>query len=1184
MKNCKKTKSLLLKTGAIAMCLAMTAGLAACGSEGQPGATGPQGPQGIQGEQGVQGVPGANGDSAYIGSNGNWWVGDTDTGVLATTVNPPEVVERLVAARKEITGPQDSNGRFTADYKTLEETYQASAKTAEQVGEEGFVLLKNADNTLPMKGKNITLLGVATEYELSGGGGSGSGAPGSYGIETVQLKDGLKNGGFNVNPYTGNLYRANYTSSSLEPGPDALKSVESSYSIYNDAAILMFKRAGTEGSDKKLSNVDGHADKTEHYLELDDNEEALVKYAKKHFKKVIVFINSSDVMELGDLAADKTDTNLGVDAIMQVGIMGNNGLAAIGDVLKGKVSPSGHTVDTWTYDFTQDPTYKNFGDMKQNGEGYDNSVYVGDTAQSGHTWLEYREDIYLGYKYYETKHNDMNAATAGTGDTWYNSSVLYPFGYGLSYTTFDWKLGSVKTTDKITAANQTVTMQVKVTNTGAVAGKDVVQVYVTPPYTKGGIEKAHVNLMGFAKTRLLQPGETDVVTIEFVAQDAASFDWNDANGNDFRGYELEAGDYIISARRNSHEEVLNITRTVDTTIKCETDYTTGREITPVFSQDEGQWAFYNSTTETLLDNIMSRATGLEVAPAATKADRMVTQTFIDEVNNFNAQWSAEDGENDYDYSYVEEVPATWEQYDGEMEWTYEAGRPSRGFAYLATRKDGSKTEIQLKDMVGVYYQDYKVVDNKVVVGTDEGSQKWETFLNQLSFEEMIQIITNADFVRPRVESIGLWENTDADGPAQLTCTWDGTKNTGLSTLWPTAVSFASTWNTELLYEMGRAMGNEALFLNYNGWYGPAMNIHRSPFSGRNFEYYSEDGVLSAKMGAAAVRGATDKGLITYLKHLVLNDQETGRSSCYTWATEQAIREIYLKPFEAAIKEGGSMGTMAAMNRIGKSICYINGALHDGVLRNEWNFRGITLTDGWVGSKEVNTQLRNGVDLPLGTGCFAKAGIEAFVWNKDENMVYVNPNVVAGGGVNYTATSSGPGAGGAATGSAEYATNANIMIADSANHVVGFNDKYKAEDFTEASPTYYYVVRRAAMHILWVIANSNGIFNGFGDVDLEYTSTVGASKHTSVCMKPFGEMTLEDIQIIETTLPEGWSFDTDLGVLSGTTDVDAGTYTITFSCLADGWIGHTNKFYYNGKIYERGERVTATITVTIKATQ
>ncbi len=1172
MKNYKKAKSLFLKIGAAAMCLVMMVCFAACGTAGEPGATGPQGEQGL---------PGANGESAYIGPNGNWWVGNIDTGVLANTINPPEVVERFVAARKEVTGPQDANGRFTPDQKTLKETYEASVKTAEQVGEEGFVLLKNANNTLPMKAKNVTLLGVATEYELSGGGGSGSGAPESYGIKKVQLKDGLKNGGFNVNPHTGNFYRDNYTSSSLEPGPDVLESVEGSYSTFNDAAILMFKRAGTEGKDKKLSDVDGHADKTEHYLELDDNEEALIKYAKKQFKKVIVLINSSDVMELGDLAAEKTDTNLGVDAIMQVGIMGNNGLARIGAVLSGKVSPSGHTVDTWTYDFTKDPTYKNFGDMKQNGTGYDNNVYVGDAAQSGNTWLEYREGIYLGYKYYETKHHDMNSATAGSGDAWYNSSVLYPFGYGLSYTTFDWKLGSVKTTGKITAANQTVTMQVIVTNTGAIAGRDVVQVYVTPPYTTGGIEKAHVNLMGFGKTRLLQPGESDVVTVEFVAQDAASFDWDDRNGNGFKGYELEAGDYVISARRNSHEEVLNITRTVGKTIKCDTDYTTGKKITPVFSQDEGQWAFYNSTTETLLENLMSRATGLEVPEAATKADRTVEQSFIDEVKDYNAQWSAEDGEHDYDYSYVDAVPESWKQYDGEMTWTYEPGRPSRGFAYLATRVDGSKTEIQLKDMVGVNYQDYQVVGNKVVVGTDEGSKKWEKFLNQLSFEEMIQIITNADFVRPRVESIGLWENTDADGPAQLTCTWAGTKNTGTSTLWPTAVSLASTWNTDLLYEMGRAMGNEALFLNYNGWYGPAMNIHRSPFSGRNFEYYSEDGVLSGKMAEATVRGATDKGLITYLKHLVLNDQETSRSSLYTWATEQTIREIYLKPFEMAIKTGGSMGTMAAMNRIGRSICYINGALHDGVLRNEWNFRGITLTDGWVGSKEVNAQLRSGVDLPLGTACFAKAGIEAFVWNKAENMVYVNPNVVAGGGVNYTSASSGPGAGGAPTGSAEYATNAGIMIADSKNHVIGFNDKYKAEDFTEASPTYYYVVRRAAMHILWVIANSNGLYNGFGDVDLEYTSTAGGDRHTSICVKPFGDIVLEDIKVLNKNLPDGWSLDTDLAVLSGTTNVAAGTYTIEISCLADGWIGNENKFFYNGKLYERGERITVTITITIK---
>ncbi len=1168
MKNRFKTiRSLIIAVVCVLLCLVMVFGFAACGE----GAVGPAGPAGPQGPQGETGAAGADGLTPYIGENGNWWIGDTDTGVNAggssdVPIEVELIAERLVSTKDEVTGPQDAMGKFYSDYDSLEESYKASSKVAEQIGAESFVLLKNADNTLPLKSdeKDITLLGVATSFEQYGGGGSGAGYTDTYGIKRTRLRDGLMNGGFNVNPATDMIYTKHYTSSNLEPGPGALDgtlngeaSIESSFRTYGDAAIVMIKRAGTEGRDVGLSNVEGHSDTTEHYLELDDNEEALVRYAKAHFDKVILFVNSSNTMELGELAAQKTDSNLGVDAIVQVGIPGNNGFARIGDIMNGTLSPSGHTVDTWTYDFTADPTYPNFGNMTQNGDDYDNSVYVGDTAQSSAAWLEYREDIYVGYKYYETMYAEKEAEEEGSGDEWYGDNVLYPFGYGMSYTTFDWELSpAVAETGKIAAANQTVTMQVKVTNTGAVPGKDVVQVYVTPPYEAGGVEKAEVNLMGFAKTRLLQPGESDLVTVEFVAQDAASFDWQALNEEEFQGYVLEAGDYEVSARRNAHDEVLSVTRTVDSIITCETDYTTGREITPVFSQTDGQWAIYNSTYQTLTDNLMTRATGtagMGVPEAPTKAERTVDQTFIDEVDDFYTQWSYEDGTHNYDYTHVTSVPESWEQYDGEVNWVYE-GRPHRGSAYMAERADGSKTELQLSDMAGVNYQDYAIENNEVVVGTDAGSLLWEEFMNQLSWEEMVQIITNADFLRPRVESIGMMEQTDSDGPAQLVVWWGTTfHNNGPGTLWPTAVSIASTWNVELAYEMGRQTGDEALYLQYNGWYGPAMNIHRSPFGGRNFEYYSEDGVLSGKIGAAAVRGAADKGLITYLKHFALNDQETNRSSVYTWATEQAIREIYLKPFELAVKEGGSMGTMAAMNRIGRFSCYLNGALHDGILRGEWGFRGITLTDGWIGQREVNTQLRNGIDLPLGTACFARRGVEAFRWDKDENMVYVRPDNPA---------------------------NANVMIADTTAHTIGENANYQLGDYTMASPTYYFLVRRAALHILWTVVNSSGNFNGWGDRALTYMSTQGTDNHTSICMQPFSEFDIEDVEILNSDLPAGWSFDEELGVLIGTTDAAPGTYSITISCLADGWIGRTARQYYNGTIYEKGARAEATVTITI----
>ena len=475
--------------------------------------------------------------------------------------------------------------------------------------------------------------------------------------------------GFHVNQKVLDLYEANIEDMSYEEFSESSGSsqtltrelpisyynnmITKTYGAYNDAAIITFSRSGAEGLDH-IAHTDSHV------LQLTEDEKALVKHVKANFDKVIVLINTGNNLEIDELAQPKTADNLGVDAILYVGHVGNDGAYAIGEILNGTVNPSGHTVDLWSADFTKDPSYTNFGDMGQNGEGYDNYIYNGNEKTDYHS-VEYREDIYVGYRYYVTVAADMNAAEPGSGDEWYDENVVYPFGYGLSYTTFEWKLAEDTVKDAtIPAANSTVNIKVEVTNTGAVAGKDVVEVYATTPYEKGGIEKASRVLVGYAKTDLLEPGESQTVAIQFVAQDMASFDWDDKNNNGFYGYELEAGDYIISVCSDSHTEVASVTRTIAQDIACETDIDTGNPITAVFSQTEGPYAKYNTTNESLLNNLISREDGLTQPAPATKADRTVNQAWVDMMEGYDTYSPVDDDEQNSLWN-VNSVPSTWKQ-------------------------------------------------------------------------------------------------------------------------------------------------------------------------------------------------------------------------------------------------------------------------------------------------------------------------------------------------------------------------------------------------------------------------------------------------------------------------------------------------------------------------------------------
>ena len=460
-----------------------------------------------------------------------------------------------VEATGTVSGDLAAQGRFYADYSSMDEALAAGNRLHRQMTQEGITLLKNENNALPLNAdeRDVTFLGIASVDYVRAGGGSGAASGTSYALDWFTAFDMA---GFHVNPKTKQLYEnlfvvlggqheTNDSGKLLEPDMSYYsKSVTSTFAAYDDAAVVFVSRFGRENMDMKTNSVDGHSNPNDHYLQLDDNEHEIIKMAKANFDKVIVVINSSSAMQVTELDAPK-DTEYGVDAILWVGGIGDQGALAAAEILTGEVNPSGHTPDLWFADFTKDPTFTNFSDMSQNidenGDRMSSWLTYPDGTSTVFSSVEYREGIYYGYRYAETKADDMNAAEEGSGDAWYEENVLYPFGYGLSYTTFDWELTGVS--DKaITAPNQTLAVEVKVTNTGSVAGKDVVEIYATTPYTVGGIEKASAVLVGFGKTKLLQPGESDTVYVDFAAQDMASFDWDDANNNGFEGYELESGD------------------------------------------------------------------------------------------------------------------------------------------------------------------------------------------------------------------------------------------------------------------------------------------------------------------------------------------------------------------------------------------------------------------------------------------------------------------------------------------------------------------------------------------------------------------------------------------------------------------------------------------------------------------
>ena len=795
-------------------------------------------------------------------------------------------------------------GLATGNGTLSDETNEEAAEVAEEIMEDGIVLLKN-ESLLPLnETKKLNIFGWESINPAYGGAGSG-GINGLYDI--VSLNQGLENAGFSINQELVDFYN-NYGADNPEmsiqkqswtlPEPpvdtysdELIKSAKE----YSDVAVVVLSRKAGEGHndipmDVRKAAYDNNSDEYddfpegEHYLQLSQTERDMVDMVCSNFDNVIVVYNGANQFELG--FADEYPQ---IKSVVWCPGTGNVGFNALGKVFSGEVNPSGKTPDTFIYDMTAAPwwnnaekiEYTNLADMAVEG------MNAGTAQVYAPAFTNYVEGIYVGYKYYET------AAQEGAID--YDKTVQYPFGYGLSYTEFEQKMGELEEKDG------QISVDVEVTNTGDVAGKDVVEVYYKPPYTNGGIEKSSANLIEFEKTNLLQPGESQTVTVTFSIEDMASYDENNA-----KAYVLEKGDYVISINSDSH------------TVLDQKTYTADKDV--VYKGENKR-----ASDDTAATNVFEDAKG--DVTYLSRADH-----FANYEEATAAPASAELGE-----PYVSEYHLN-SNFDKTTYLNDEDVMPTTG----------ADNGLTLADMRDADYDD----------------PRWEKLLDQLTVDEMENMIAMAGYQTAAMDSVGKVATLDFDGPAAINNNFTGVGSIGF----PIEVVVASTWNKELAQAWGECMGKISQEMGAEGWYAPGMNTHRTAFGARNYEYFSEDGVLAGNMGAKAVEGARKYGVYSYIKHFALYEGNAKMVS--VWSNEQAIREIYLKPFEISVKQGGANAVMVSWSFLGDKWTGESSNLMNTVLREEWGFRGMALTDFFRnnghGFMNADAALANGVDAMLST--------------------------------------------------------------------------------------------------------------------------------------------------------------------------------------------------------------------------
>ena len=816
----------------------------------------------------------------------------------------------VVAVSMMLTGPLSTllNNATTTKYMLSDTTVSKANELAKEVQSEAITMLKNDDSNLPLSNKKVNVFGWGSTNPVYGGTGSGSM---SKQYKTVSLLDGMKQAGLKTNTELSKLY-TDYRKDRPEvgmfaqdwtlpevPAKQYSDKLVSDAKDFSDEAVVVLTRVGGEGADlptdmkaKGITYKNNSKDyddfqKGESFLQLSKTERDMIDLVTSNFKKVTLVYNGANTFQF-DFLNDYPQ----IQSVVWCPPAGQTGFSALGEVLAGETNPSGKTSDTFLKDLTKSVSYNNFGKFEYTNMADKAAKYkgfTGDDVTAIPGFVNYSEGIYVGYKFYETASDE--------GLINYDDTVAFPFGYGLSYTSFDQKLDSVK------YKGGKVTVTATVTNTGDKAGKDVVEAYYNPPYTDGGIEKASKNLAGFEKTKELQPGESQKVTVKFDDDDMASYDYKGA-----KAYVLEKGDYDISIQSDSHHVIDHKAITVKDTVTYDSDSNTHNGDKTVATNqfdDVAGDVTYLSRADHFANYKEATAT-----PTNFKMSDKAKETFY---NNSNYDPKKFDKDSD-------KMPTT-----------------------------GAKNGLKLSDMYGKDYDD----------------ADWDKLLDQLTFDDMDNLIANGGYGTPAVKSVGKIQLTDADGPASLNNNFTGVGSIGF----PASTAFACTWNRDLAKQFGEMIGDMAHDMHVAGWYAPAMNIHRSAFSGRTFEYFSEDSLLSGAMASNEIAGAKSKGVYSFMKHFALNDQETNCTNMVcTWANEQSIRETYLKPFEMSVKEGGAQAVMSSFNYIGYTYAGASSNLLQTVLRGEWGFKGFVLTDyfGGYGYQNADQEVRAGNDSMLAT--------------------------------------------------------------------------------------------------------------------------------------------------------------------------------------------------------------------------
>lgn len=816
----------------------------------------------------------------------------------------------VVAVSMMLTGPLSTllNNATITKYTLSDATVSKANELAKDVQSEAVTLLKNDDSNLPLSGKKVNVFGWGSTNPVYGGTGSGSM---SKQYKTVSLLDGMKQAGLKTNTELSKLY-TDYRKDRPEvgmfaqdwtlpevPAKQYSDKLVSDAKDFSDEAVVVLTRVGGEGADlptdmkaKGITYKNNSKDyddfqKGESFLQLSKTERDMIDLVTSNFKKVTLVYNGANTFQF-DFLNDYPQ----IQSVVWCPPAGQTGFSALGEVLAGETNPSGKTSDTFLKDLTKSVSYNNFGKFEYTNMADKAAKYkgfTGDDVTAIPGFVNYSEGIYVGYKFYETASDE--------GLINYDDTVAFPFGYGLSYTSFDQKLDSVK------YKGGKVTVTATVTNTGDKAGKDVVEAYYNPPYTDGGIEKASKNLAGFEKTKELQPGESQKVTVKFDDDDMASYDYKGA-----KAYVLEKGDYDISIQSDSHHVIDHKAITVKDTVTYDSDSNTHNGDKTVATNQFDDVA--GDVTYLSRADHFANYKEATAAPTNFKMSDKAKETFY---NNSNYDPKKFDKDSD-------KMPTT-----------------------------GAKNGLKLSDMYGKDYDD----------------ADWDKLLDQLTFDDMDNLIANGGYGTQALKSVGKIQLTDADGPASLNNNFTGVGSIGF----PASTAFACTWNKDLAKQFGEMIGDMAHDMHVAGWYAPAMNIHRNAFSGRTFEYFSEDSLLSGVMASSEISGAKSKGVYSFMKHFALNDQETKRTEMLcTWTNEQAMREIYLKPFEMSVKEGGAQAVMSSFNYIGNTYAGADSALLQTVLRGEWGFKGFVLTDyfGGYGYQNADQEVRAGNDSMLAT--------------------------------------------------------------------------------------------------------------------------------------------------------------------------------------------------------------------------